>query len=67
MDESSPALELTAIIGPSYPSMSYAAEVLRLAGMAAAAPSAWQRSLWMIVVGVVIVLWRGLRGKISNA
>ena len=48
-------------------SMSHPMEAVRLAGMAVTALGAWHHSLWMIVAGIVIVLFGWLRGKISNA
>lgn len=47
--------------------MSHAMEAVRLAGMAVTALGAWRHSLWMIVAGIVIVLFGWLRGKISGA
>ena len=48
-------------------SMSHAMEAVRLAGMAVTALGAWQRSLWLILAGGVILLFGWLRGKISSA
>lgn len=48
-------------------SMSHAMEGVRLAGMAVTALGAWHQSLWVIVAGIVIVLFGWLRGKFSNA
>jgi hypothetical protein len=47
--------------------MSHAMETVRLAGMVVTALGAWQHSPWMIVAGIVIVLFGWLRGKISSA
>jgi hypothetical protein len=48
-------------------SMSHAMEAVRLAGMAVTALGAWRHSVWIIVAGIVIVLFGWLRGKISSA
>lgn len=45
--------------------MSHAMEAVRLAGMVVTALGAWHHSLWMIVAGIVIVLFGWLRGKIE--
>jgi hypothetical protein len=48
-------------------SMSHPMEAVRLAGMAVTALGAWNQSPWIIVTGVAMVLFGGLRGKISKA
>jgi hypothetical protein len=48
-------------------SMSHAMEAVRLAGMVVTALGAWHQSLWLIGVGIAIVLFGWLRGKITNA
>ena len=46
-------------------SMSHAMEAVRLTGMIVTALGAWQHSLWIIIAGIVIVLFGWLRGKIE--
>lgn len=45
--------------------MTHAMEAVRLAGMVVTALGGWHHSLWIIVAGIVIVLFGWLRGKIE--